>query len=49
MAEITLRIAGTTVDLGPKKTMVGTNAMGGNWISGPSIGLQIGPSADDER
>ena len=45
VVEITMKIAETDIDLGPRRTLIGGNTIAGSWVSGCSVGIQIGSSA----
>lgn len=46
VAEITMRLPGTGIQLSANKTGIGTNAIYGGWISHCGVGIQIGPATD---
>jgi hypothetical protein len=47
VVEITMRVAGSSLDLGPRATTLpGQNVITGGWIRGGQVGIQIG---DPER
>jgi hypothetical protein len=46
VAEITMRLPGTGLQLSAKKTGLGTNAIYGGWMSHCRVGIQIGPASD---
>jgi hypothetical protein len=47
VVEITMRVAGSGLDLGPRATTLpGQNVITGGWIRGGQVGIQIG---DPER
>jgi len=49
--EITLKIAGTDIELGPKSTTIGGSVIAGSWLIDGGVGVQIGeaspPAAND--
>jgi hypothetical protein len=47
VVEITMKIAGTEIDLGPSGTTIATNSFTGGWLIGGHVGFQIGESSDE--